>query len=149
MRIISHRGNLNGPKSCVENSIEAILKARDLLYDVEIDVWNISNTWFLGHDFPEYQVAEDFIKQDGLWCHAKNIDALLAMSKINIKHYFWHQNDDFTLTSSGFIWTFPDKPITPISVAVMPELSSTSFQTSIDCYAICTDFVTLYSACDF
>ena len=22
-------------------------------------------------------------------------------------NYFWHQNDKFTLTSKGYIWTFP------------------------------------------
>ena len=24
-------------------------------------------------------------------------------------NYFWHQTDDFTLTSHGYIWTYPGK----------------------------------------
>ena len=35
----------------------------------------------------------------------KNIDALLALSKIDCK-YFWHQNDDVTITSNGFFGLF-------------------------------------------
>jgi hypothetical protein len=34
---------------------------------------------------------------------------------------FWHQNDDFTLTSKNYIWTYPGQPYTASSVIVMPE----------------------------
>jgi hypothetical protein len=26
-------------------------------------------------------------------------------------HYFWHQEDDYTITSKGFIWVYPGKPL--------------------------------------
>ena len=39
MKIISHRGNLNGPNSVSENSILAISRALGQGFDVEIDVW--------------------------------------------------------------------------------------------------------------
>ena len=53
MRIISHRGNLTGPDSERENTIEAIEKVLSLGYDVEIDVWYLANSFWLGHDKPE------------------------------------------------------------------------------------------------
>ena len=30
------------------------------------------------------------------------------MSKMNC-HYFWHQEDDYTITSKGIIWAYPGK----------------------------------------
>ena len=36
-------------------------------------------------------------------------------------NFFWHQQDDFTLTNRGYIWTYPGKCITPMSIMVMPE----------------------------
>jgi hypothetical protein len=31
-------------------------------------------------------------------------------------HCFWHQKDDFTITSQGFIWTYPGKPVCKNSI---------------------------------
>jgi hypothetical protein len=53
-------------------------------------------------------------------------------------HCFWHQEDDVTLTSWGFLWSFPDEQLTDKSICVMPE----TIDKSIDCYGVCTDFVT-------
>ena len=35
---------------------------------------------------------------------------------------FEHQEDDVTLTSEGYIWTYPNKQLTDNSIAVLPEL---------------------------
>ncbi len=137
MKLISHRGNVNGP-SDAENDPYNI---QELLYskiDCEIDVWHIHKKFYLGHDFAQYEVDFAFLKQSGLWCHAKNLDALNLMldKKINC---FWHQTDDFTLTSSGFIWTFPNKNITSKSIIVdtSPEWRNKNY----NCYGVCTDYI--------
>ena len=85
---------------------------------VEIDVWLKDGVILLGHDEPQYAVNFGFLKQNGLWCHAKNLDALHYMLEKNIKNSFWHQEDDYTVTSSGFIWTYPNKLITNKSIIV-------------------------------
>ena len=41
--------------------------------------------------------------------------------KVNDVHCFWHQEDDVTLTSKGYLWTYPNKQLTPKSIAVLPE----------------------------
>jgi hypothetical protein len=43
------------------------------------------------------------------------LEALKAMVKEDI-HCFWHQNDDYTLTSEGYIWTYPNKQVTDMSI---------------------------------
>jgi hypothetical protein len=105
MIIISHRGNISGPDPENENKPEFILKTLKQ-FDCEIDLWNIKGNLYLGHDEPQYAVGLDFLKKQGLWIHAKNIDALnyLHGKKLN---YFWHQEDEATITSNGFIWCYP------------------------------------------
>ena len=106
MFLISHRGNINGKNVQKENSPDYILKALSFGYDVEIDVWYVNNKFFLGHDTPQYEISIEFLKNDKLWCHAKNLASLEKMLYNNIT-CFWHQTDDYTLTSKGYIWTYP------------------------------------------
>ncbi len=135
MILISHRGNLNGVIVERENSIDYVEEALSQGFDVEIDVWDIFGSYFLGHDEPKYLVKKDFLKIDGLWCHAKNIQGLYSMLEDNI-HCFWHQEDDVTLTSKGYMWTYPGKELTMNSIAVLPEE-----EIEVEVAGICSDYV--------
>ena len=141
MKVISHRGNLNGPNPSTENSIPAINIALYHGFDVEIDIWYKNNNWYLGHDKPKYLIDESFLQNKKLWCHAKNLDALNLMLKNNKIHCFWHQNDDFTLTSKSYIWTYPTKEIKDNSIIV---LRSKKDKVPKKCFGVCTDFPLTY-----
>ena len=119
--LISHRGNILGRKKQLENNPGYIENTLNLGYDVEIDVWYHQDGFYLGHDEPQYKVDKKFLKKDGLWCHAKNIDALNHMIDDRKIHCFWHQEDDVTLTSRGYLWTYPNKQLTSNSIAVLPK----------------------------
>jgi len=142
MIFISHRGNIDGKKLKFENHPDYVEVSFKLGYDVEIDVWYIDNKWYLGHDKPLYEVDYEFINNKRFWLHTKNIDALnkLVSMNNNLK-YFWHQNDDFTLTSNGYIWTYPNKPLTKNSISVKPDLD---FDKISFCYGICSDYIKKY-----
>lgn len=139
MLIISHRGNVSGIDETLENNPEHIKTLLQDKINVEIDVWIIDNILFLGHDKPQYIINHEFLKQNGLWCHAKNLDALYYMLKNNIKNYFWHQEDYFTLTSSGYIWTFPNKQVTNESIIV--DFSQNWKDKNYSCYGVCVDYL--------
>ena len=141
MILISHRGNINGINESRENSIEYISEALNLGFDVEIDVWYKDGEWFLGHDDPENYVVLDFLKNDKLWCHAKNIEALNKMLSYPQIHCFWHQEDDVTLTSKGYMWTYPGKKLTESSICVKPELNS---KRPTKVLGICSDYIVNY-----
>ena len=145
MIYISHRGNLEGRNEKWENHPDYIMKALDKGYDVEIDVWYKDGEWFLGHDGPENYVVLDFLKNDKLWCHAKNIDALNKMLKESI-HCFWHQEDNVALTSKGYMWTYPGKQLTENSIAVLPELNNDNSLTMLPkkLLGICSDYIVNY-----
>ena len=54
---------------------------------------------------------------------------------------FWHENDEFTLTSKNYIWSYPRKESCENTIVVMPEI----FNTNIDnCLGICSDFIANY-----
>jgi hypothetical protein len=147
MIYISHRGNINGNNPERENSPEYIIETLNKGYEVEIDIWYVDG-WYLGHDKPTYKINLEFLLNDKFWCHAKNIHALLVMKEKNVLKYFWHQNDDFTLTSNGLFWTFPGKDITQHSILVLPELTI-KFKDSINfcngnLYGICSDYIEKY-----
>ena len=120
MILISHRGNLNGKDVDNENNPLYIDRALGKGYDVEIDVWYENGKWYLGHDKPQYEIELDYLRNKKLWCHAKNIEGLNSMLEDEI-HCFWHQEDDVTLTSKGYMWTYPGKTLTTNSIAVLPE----------------------------
>jgi hypothetical protein len=139
MLIISHRGNVSGINEELENNPEHIKTLLQDKIEVEIDVWLVDKLLLLGHDKPQYIINQEFLQQNGLWCHAKNLDALHYMLKNNIKNYFWHQEDDFTLTSSGYIWTFPNKQVTNESIIV--DFSQNWKDKNYSCYGVCVDYL--------
>ena len=140
MYLISHRGNINGIHKNDENKPEYINNALDHNYDVEVDVRYHDGKFFLGHDFNQYEIDKNFLLNKKIWCHAKTPEALLALKEIKA-HYFWHQEDDYTLTSKGFVWVYPGKPLIKNSIAVLPE----KFKQDLSiCYGICTDNINKY-----
>lgn len=142
MKLIAHRGLVNGPDSNLENLPGQILLSLQAGYDCEIDVRYINGKWMLGHDNPDFEIPFEFLKQPGLWIHAKNLEALYVLGADKSLNYFWHQEDDFTLTSHGFIWTYPGKELTHNSVMVLPEMNDPKFENlPINCYGVCTDYI--------
>lgn len=142
MILISHRGNLDGPNPLKENNPSYILEAIRKQFYVEIDVWLEDRVISLGHDNPEYEVGLDFLFNSKLWCHAKNLEALDLLLENKIK-CFWHQDDDFTLTSNNFIWTFPKKNVINRSIIVCRGLEETKENYAKNIYGICSDYVGL------
>jgi len=140
MKLISHRGNISGKQPKCENAPYYIDDALELGFDVEIDVWWHNKNFYLGHDEPMYKVEKKYLQNYKLWCHAKNINALYEMRKNNI-HCFWHEDDCFTLTSKGYIWTYPEKKVTNISIIVLNEKNDKIPEKT---FGICSDFVELY-----
>ena len=87
-----------------------LLAALGAGFDAEIDAWLDPTTgqWTFGHDEPTYPTTYDFLLTPGFWIHAKNGAALQAMVRDLRIHCFSHDKDEYTLTSQGFIWAYPD-----------------------------------------
>lgn len=140
MIIISHRGYIKGIDKSIENNPTNILRLLKKKIHVEIDVRFYKNSFYLGHDKPQYKIDTKFLQHKNLWCHLKDANALKEIKSVKC-HYFWHQEDDYTLTSKGYIWVYPGKSLIKNSIAVLPEKFNQD--TSI-CKGVCTDFIKNY-----
>jgi hypothetical protein len=150
MILISHRGNLIGKNPSKENNPNYVQAALDAGYHCEIDLRMDRGQLYLGHDAPQYPITAEFLQQrsDRLWVHCKDVTAL-AWALDNKLHCFWHQEDDYTLTSSQVVWIYPGKdlPSNIKSVVVMPERNMATVDIKhIQAYGICSDIVELIDA---
>lgn len=146
MILISHRGNIDQKIPALENTVDYINRALSLGYDVEIDVWKQGDDWYLGHDMPVRKIEIDYLMNDRLWCHAKNVEALEGMMAYSNIRCFWHQEDDVTLTSDNYLWTYPGKKLVSNSICVMPERYSVkkTHPSLKVCAGICSDVIKSY-----
>lgn len=145
MILIAHRGLTDGPDPERENHPDRIEAALAEGWDCEIDVW-WNDYWFLGHDAPTWAVTLDFLCMPGLWLHCKNIEALQQLSQTSMLYslnYFWHDRDAYTLTGQRYIWTYPGKPLAPMSICVQPEWEADWRETvgGLTCSGICSKHV--------
>jgi hypothetical protein len=139
MILISHRGNTDGSFPQLENRPEYVRNAVDLGYEVEVDVWFVNGGFYLGHDFPQYAIHQDWFSNLPLWCHAKNKEALVRLLSLGI-HCFWHETDRFTLTSRGIPWCYPDNYIDG-GITVMKNNLKYTIEGSL---GVCTDYPKLW-----
>ena len=141
MILIAHRGNIFGPQPNLENNPLYLDNALSEGYHVEIDVWCKDNEIFLGHDEPQYKTSIKYLKNDKFWCHCKDVESLRCLLDNNI-HCFYHEEDHATLTSKGYIWTFPNKKLAKGAVCVMPEQGING--SLENCSGVCSDYIGIY-----
>ena len=147
MKLISHKGNLNGQQVDYENSPSYVETAINLGYDVKIDVRIKDNKLFLGQDEPQYQLDIDWLEKyhTKLWLHCKDIEIIEKFNDFDNRgshlNYFWHETDTVTLTSKGYLWAYQGKQPIKGSIAVLPELNNDDTKY---CYGICSDFIQNY-----
>lgn len=157
MKIISHRGLLNGPDKDKENTIEAINECitHGMYAEIDIRYDNLINVWGLGHDRIETEIndIQSFFKNYGKYCilHAKTITTFAELINNYLSYdleFFAHDIDMCALTYNRFIWHYPGiLPLSKTSIAVLPELGSISYQEHIKLLAkseliagICTKY---------
>jgi len=141
MKIISHRGNIEGPNIKTENHPDQIRLAISLGFDAEIDVWRVGSLWMLGHDNPDYSIDESFFNSN-MWIHCKNFEAVSEMFK-KPRHFnfFWHENDKMTLTNKQVPWCYPGHYVeNGITVSLDGPVSF-----PVKVAGVCTDFPDAWS----
>lgn len=109
IKLIAHRGNIHGPNEVRENHPSYIDEAIAAGFDAEIDLWaNNKGDFLLGHDFGAHHIDYEWLhnRKERLWIHAKNFAALRFLKDSDF-NYFFHDDDDFTLTSKCNIWAHP------------------------------------------
>jgi glycerophosphoryl diester phosphodiesterase len=142
MKLIAHKGNINGPDPSKENTPEQIEHCVKNGYDVEIDIWyDEDGKLWLGHDKPKHEITWWWLAglQPFLWIHCKDFKTLTEfVDNTSGYNYFWHQGDDYTLTSKKYIWSSPGKTYSKNTVIVEEDPLALH---DYNCYGICSDYV--------
>jgi len=117
MILIAHRGNINGPNPKRENTILYIEEAINRGYDVELDLRILKDKIYIGHDKPIEEIKPNWLKKfkNKLWVHCKDTESLKYFADLKDYNYFWHKDDEFTITSKGFILSHTDNNIKSLS----------------------------------
>jgi hypothetical protein len=130
-----------GPDIENENHPEYLAETIDTGFDVEIDLWIEKTKIFLGHDEPQYPVDPEFLYKhyDKIWVHCKNVEALEYLGKTAWINWFWHDKDDYTITSQNHLWCHPNA--VQIDGAIC-QFRSPLIKAELPCkpYAVCTDW---------
>ena len=79
MRFIAHRGNIFGPRPEYENKIDYMWHAYDVCRGLECDVQMYKDKLYFGHDEPQEEVDVSLMTMQNVFCHAKDLDAMMAM----------------------------------------------------------------------
>lgn len=148
MYFIAHRGLINGPDTDQENKIQTIEIALNNGFDVEVDLWLLNNKFYLGHDKNKLEeVNFNFIQthKEKLWIHTKNFEVLNFLSFESRRdnfHYFWHQEDNYTITSKNIPWVYSGCKEIQSGILVLPENHMNINQINkIDVIGICSDYI--------
>lgn len=147
MIYVAHRGNIFGPDPR-ENDPLYLKDVMGLGFYVEVDIWVIyGDKWYTGHDKPMYMIDRAFCVDNKVICHAKNKEALVALRELNLSfldlNYFWHQDDNYAMTSTGIIISHPKSEFLPGSIAMLPERAH--FGDLSKAYGICSDYIASYN----
>jgi len=141
MIIISHRGNLKGKDLSKENNpahLQHVMGDHKIM--CEVDLWLVDNELLLGHDFPEYKIDESFLESfaNFLVIHAKDLNAANWLYDSQRKYnWFYHKNDEMTLTSHGWIWSYPG---IYMDNGVVVELGPPNTAITLHTRGVCTDY---------
>ena len=156
MILISHRGNISSKNLSIENRFNQIkLCLFEYKISVEIDLWYINNTFYLTHDpiFDNSSKEEannllEFIYNNphyhsNLFVHCKNKDAFIKMQQNNrfkFLNLFMHEDDPFTVTTTGFIWAHP-KSFQERKDSIFVDINNIINKNDREILGICTDHI--------
>jgi hypothetical protein len=145
MKLISHRGNIDGLNPDRENSPEYILEALSLGYDVEVDVRENNDELYLGHDYCQYKINIDWIKkyEPNLWIHAKDINSVNLLIGQKLKMFFHEKESHTIIHNTNLIWSHNINEATKNSIIPLLDLDTLNKFKDLPVYGICSDFVKL------
>tara|TARA_B110000858_G_C17720905_1_gene435196 strand:- start:71 stop:529 length:459 start_codon:yes stop_codon:yes gene_type:complete len=147
MKLISHRGNINGENIELENTPDYIDEAISLGYDVEIDIWKDEDGFYLGHDKPTYPINLEWLveRKNKLWIHCKDFDSLTELIRVDSDplqlKIFYHQREEYTIISDNHIWAHNIETVD--NKCIIPLLSRYDIENWIptNVYGVCSDYI--------
>lgn len=152
MLLISHRGNIHGRKPESENHPEYIKIALRSGFYVECDLIVYKGQLILAHPHPDGSVGwsennrvdEKFLQNPHLLVHCKTHETLIVARQIDGCHFFYHDKDDFTVTSKGWPIAHSSQGAKKKTICMLPEINGLSKESIEGCLGVCSDMISFY-----
>ena len=157
MKLISYRGNINGPNPELENTVPYVNDAISEGYVVAVDVWLVDGKLYLcttrphiastsrskGYraGAPYHETDESYLENNMILVRARTPDTLARLAKSGRVHCF-HTDKQSAVTSQGLLWT-TGNVTGPNVLRVSLEGDSIS-----PCYAVCSNYIRNYGRPD-
>lgn len=150
MKLIAHRGNINGKNPERENTESYIVNAINASYYVEIDLWVVNNNLYLGHDDPVNKISMDFLREHAshLFIHCRDLKTLEFLSNhedASKFRYFYHTVEPAVMTNHGEIIMHSHANMCiKNSIYMLPEILGIEDVYLKNCSGICSDVISNY-----
>jgi len=145
MRLISHRGNIEGSNPDLENTTPYIESAINSGFDVMIDLWLFDGKIYTGSDEPKNKLDIDWLEKynNRLWFNCRDqviLTNLLSLDPLGKHlHYLHFSEGPMSLTSRNYLIT-KEEFSTPVAIVYQPDVNNKL----TDVYGVCSDYVKSY-----
>lgn len=141
--VISHLGNIDGPRPEHENKLAYVQKALKAGWHVCVDIAFHCGGFVLPFDGGFNPVPAALLAKQRVWCRAHDPVTLEALCNINA-HAFLNTESGLALTSSQFIWTLPGHTLVDRAIACFPENADAHWLESAEPAGLCSNYPTRY-----
>lgn len=136
--IISNRGNIDGCRPELENTLPYVQKALKEGWHVCVDVFFHCGAFILPFDGGFHVAPPALLSKQRVWCRAHDADTMDALCNITA-HCFLNSDSFMSLTSSQFIWTNPPHRLVARSIAMLPETTGPDWLDSAEPAGLCSN----------
>ena len=150
MLLISYRGIYDGQNLEDANTPKQITKALNNGFSCMVDVWKVSDKFYLGNEQPLTEVSANYFKGNRFWLNARNNEMrtwLVSQPTSIYPNYFWFDTPTppppYVTASNGKLITPGTEPINNNSVVFLPEITDTGLFSTVKlrCFGICSMYL--------
>ena len=140
MRLISYRGNKQGPNPELENTMGYVQETINRGLDVMVDLWLIDNKIYMGPEESKEPIDFDWLERfsSRLWLNCRDHELLSRFLDLDpigkYLHYFYLGSAETTLTSRNYLLATEDFK-TKNCIVFLPDINNNI----TDVYGICTN----------
>ena len=142
MKLISNRGNIDGPNPELENKQDYIQMAINRGYDVKIDIWLKDNRIYLGSNEPDYLLDIDWLERNKskLWLQCRDVELLeklISLDPVGSNLHLFIYEDSVAMTNRARLWGYEGSE----SIALLQEKE---VDKELNVFGVCSDHIQSY-----
>ncbi len=141
--LIAHLGNIDGQDVELQNTPAYLQAALAQGWHVCCDVVSRHGGFALPTQRGLAPMPYSMLSHARVWCRAADPETFDALAQVGA-HIVLRDTNSWSPTNHGYLWTHPDAPLTPRSIAAYPELAAPDWLKSREIAGICSNEIARY-----